>query len=139
MYRYIVALALAASSFPYATAQIATQFQSPSVAFSNTAGCSNPGTSSSMIAGECTAIPTTILGTPSQSMNVTYPIDNHMATDSGFRLVTFYNDAICEVGGDAMPYTGADVCVEVSKYGSMKAKCSNILTGATYTAPANSS
>ncbi|KAK7951103.1 uncharacterized protein PG986_006831 [Apiospora aurea] len=135
MYRFIIALAMAATSFPYATAQIATQFQSPSVAFSNNAGCSNPGTSSSMIAGECTAIPTTILGTASQSMNVTYPIDN---VDLNCPL-TFYNDAMCAVGGDAMPYTGANVCVEVSNYGSVKAKCSNILTGATYTAPANSS
>ena len=77
MYRYIIALAIAASSIPSGVAQIATQFQSPSIAFSSSDDCSNAGTASSMVAGSCTAIPKDLLtGSPSQGMNITYPIDN---------------------------------------------------------------
>ncbi|KAK6842719.1 hypothetical protein PG990_005348 [Apiospora arundinis] len=135
MYRYIIALAIAASSIPSGVAQIATQFQSPTVAFSSNSDCSNAGSSSSLVASVCTAIPSDLLtGYPSQSMNVTYPIDN---IDLNCPL-TFYTDAICAEGNDAMPYSGAEQCISVGNYGSVMAKCSNILTGATYTAPAGS-
>lgn len=165
MYHYIIALAVTASSVPYAAAQIATQFQAPSIAFSGSSDCSNAGTASDMVAGACTAIPADLLtGAPSQTMNVTYPIDNvdlncprtlrplllllllHVScatqwamTYFGDCLVTFYADGLCAEVADRMPYAGADECVSVGTYGSVMAKCSNILTGATYTAPANSS
>ncbi|KAK7924465.1 hypothetical protein PG985_006519 [Apiospora marii] len=136
MYHYIVAVAVTASSIPYAAAQISTQFQAPSIAFSGTSDCSNAGTASNMVAGVCTAIPADLLtGSPSQTMNVTYPIDN---VDLNCPL-TFYADGLCAEVADRMPYAGADECVSVGAYGSVMAKCSNILTGATYTAPANSS
>ncbi|KAK8113976.1 uncharacterized protein PG998_001533 [Apiospora kogelbergensis] len=136
MYRYIIALAIAASSIPSGVAQIATQFQSPSIAFSSSDDCSNAGTASSMVAGSCTAIPKDLLtGSPSQGMNITYPIDN---VDLNCPL-TFYADGLCAETAYAMPYSGSVECVSVSNYGSVMAKCSNILTGATYTAPANSS
>ncbi|KAK7969935.1 hypothetical protein PG996_001628 [Apiospora saccharicola] len=166
MYHCIIALAVTASSIPYAAAQIATQFQAPSIAFAGDNDCSNSGTASTMVAGACTAIPADLLsGMPSQSMNVTYPIDNvdlncprtftpaSVAVGSALRisciiqwtmtyfgdcLVTFYADALCAEVADRMPYAGAEECLSVGAYGSVMAKCSNILTGATYTAPASS-
>lgn len=54
-------------------------------------------------------------------------------------IVTFYADGLCAEVADNMPYAGAAECIRVGNYGSVMAKCSNILTGATYTAPANSS
>ncbi|KAK8137836.1 hypothetical protein PG984_001216 [Apiospora sp. TS-2023a] len=135
MYHYIIVLAVTASSIPYAAAQIATQFQAPSIAFAGNNDCSNSGTASTMVAGACTAIPADLLtGMPSQSMNVTYPIDN---VDLNCPL-TFYADALCAEVADRMPYAGAEECLSVGAYGSVMAKCSNILTGATYTAPASS-
>ncbi|KAK8050341.1 hypothetical protein PG994_012071 [Apiospora phragmitis] len=135
MYHYIVALAVTAFSVPFAAAQIATQFQAPTIAFSYTSDCSDAGAASSMVAGVCTAIPDSLLAGASQSMNITYAIDNVLLNCP----LTFYTDALCTEGADVQPYNGAEECVSVYNYKGAMAKCSNILTGATYKAPANSS